>query len=164
MKYDDTQDSGMTCSFCGKREDQVRRLIAGRGVFICDECIAFCQDMLDEDTQKEAVEKLPDADDLPRPKEIKAILDEYVIGQDEAKITLSVAVYNHYKRNSASIASNVEIQKSNILMIGSTGTGKTLFAQTLARVLNVPFAIAEPLLYSATETTALASSDHDSIL
>jgi len=148
MKYDDTQDSGAVCSFCGKREDQVGRLIAGRGVYICDECIAFCKDMLDEESQKETAAKMPDGDDLPRPKEIKAVLDEYVIGQEEAKITLSVAVYNHYKRINYELQTpqdhrDVELQKSNVLMLGPTGSGKTLLAQTLAKILKVPFAMAD---------------------
>ena len=135
------------CSFCGKRESQVRRLVAGRGVYICNECIDFCKDMLDED-QMGAI-AMPDTAELPKPKEIKAILDEYVIGQDEAKKTLAVAVYNHYKRinyelhNPDAENRDVELQKSNILMLGPTGSGKTLLAQTLAKILQVPFAIAD---------------------
>lgn len=135
------------CSFCGKRESQVRRLVAGRGVYICNECIDFCKDMLDEDQM--GATAMPDTAELPKPKEIKAILDEYVIGQDEAKKTLAVAVYNHYKRinyelhNPDAENRDVELQKSNILMLGPTGSGKTLLAQTLAKILQVPFAIAD---------------------
>lgn len=128
------------CSFCGKSVYEVKKLVSGRGVCICDECINLCNDIMADDKQMQITK---DASELPTPSQIYAFLNEYVIGQDEAKRTLAVAVYNHYKRNSASLASNVEIQKSNILMIGSTGTGKTLFAQTLARVLDVPFAIAD---------------------
>lgn len=128
------------CSFCGKSVYEVKKLVSGRGVCICDECINLCNDIMADD-KKTQISK--DANALPTPSQIYKFLNEYVIGQDDAKRTLSVAVYNHYKRNSAAIASNVEIQKSNILMIGSTGTGKTLFAQTLARVLDVPFAIAD---------------------
>ena len=128
------------CSFCGKSVYEVKKLVSGKDVCICDECINLCNDIMADD--KKAQIKSESAS-LPTPSEIYKFLNEYVIGQDNAKITLAVAVYNHYKRNSAGIASNVEIQKSNILMIGSTGTGKTLFAQTLARVLDVPFAIAD---------------------
>ena len=128
------------CSFCGKSVYEVKKLVSGRGVCICDECINLCNDIMADDKQSQ-IKKESAA--LPTPSEIYKFLNEYVIGQDSAKRTLAVAVYNHYKRNSASVASNVEIQKSNILMIGSTGTGKTLFAQTLARVLDVPFAIAD---------------------
>jgi len=128
------------CSFCGKSVYEVKKLVSGRNVCICDECINLCNDIM-ADEKKSQVSH--DAEKLPTPSEIYKFLNDYVIGQDEAKRTLAVAVYNHYKRNSASIASNVEIQKSNVLMIGPTGTGKTLFAQTLARVLDVPFAIAD---------------------
>ena len=128
------------CSFCGKSVYEVKKLVSGRDVCICDECINLCNDIMADD-KKSQVKHENTA--LPTPSEIYKFLNEYVIGQDNAKRTLAVAVYNHYKRNGASVASNVEIQKSNILMIGSTGTGKTLFAQTLARVLDVPFAIAD---------------------
>ncbi|MBR5904425.1 MAG: ATP-dependent Clp protease ATP-binding subunit ClpX [Alphaproteobacteria bacterium] len=128
------------CSFCGKSVYEVKKLVSSRNVCICDECINLCNDIM-ADEKKSRINR--DAAKLPTPSEIYKYLNDYVIGQDDAKRTLSVAVYNHYKRNSAAIASNVEIQKSNILMIGSTGTGKTLFAQTLARVLDVPFAIAD---------------------
>lgn len=148
MSFNDKQSSGLKCSFCGKREEQVRRLIAGRGVYICNECIEFCKDMLDEDTFNEKANSLPAVGELPKPQEIKAILDEYVIGQDEAKKTLAVAVYNHYKRINYELKNpqdkrDVELQKSNVLMLGPTGSGKTLLAQTLAKILQVPFAIAD---------------------
>lgn len=148
MNFDEGHDGKPCCSFCGKREGQVKRLISGRGVFICDECVDFCKSMLDEEKESDAAEQLADAADLPKPQEIKAILDEYVIGQDEAKKTLSVAVYNHYKRINYEIQNpeskrDLELQKSNILMLGPTGSGKTLLAQTLAKILQVPFAIAD---------------------
>ena len=132
-----TDEQLLSCSFCGRREDQVR-LIAGPGVYICSDCVQTCCDLLRDD------ESAGDAPDhLPTPMEIKAYMDGYIIGQEEAKIALSVAVYNHYKRIYLAAGSNVELQKSNILLIGPTGSGKTLFAQTLARILDVPFAIAD---------------------
>ncbi len=148
MNFDEGHDGKPCCSFCGKREGQVKRLISGRGVFICDECVDFCKSMLDEEKESDAAEQLANVANLPKPQEIKAILDEYVIGQDEAKKTLSVAVYNHYKRINYEIQNpetkrDLELQKSNILMLGPTGSGKTLLAQTLAKILQVPFAIAD---------------------
>ena len=128
------------CSFCGKQMHEVKHLVSGQNVCICDECIELCNDML-KDEKNQSVMK--DTSSLPSPRKIYDFLNEYIIGQDDAKRTLAVAVYNHYKRHGAGLKDNVEIQKSNILMIGPTGTGKTLFAQTLARLLNVPFAIAD---------------------
>ncbi len=140
-KKTNTQDKAQQfCSFCGKSVYEVKKLVSGKDVCICDECINLCNDIMADDKKAQVKHE---SSSLPTPSEIYKFLNEYVIGQDDAKRTLSVAVYNHYKRNGASVASNVEIQKSNILMIGSTGTGKTLFAQTLARVLDVPFAIAD---------------------
>ena len=138
-------DTKIRCSFCGKTEDQVRKLIAGpEGVFICDECIGICSEIMEEELGDYEQEDIYDTDiNLLKPEEIHKILDDYVIGQDEAKKALSVAVYNHYKRVTASRNLDVELQKSNILMLGPTGSGKTLLAQTLARLLNVPFAIAD---------------------
>jgi len=142
-KNQDNVDKNIKCSFCGKPQEIVKKLIAGPGVYICDECIALCQDVLDEEIY-ENEDNVPELEDMPTPEEIKAALDEYVIGQEEAKKTLSVAVYNHYKRiNNLDKLDDVEIQKSNILLLGPTGSGKTLLAQTLAKTLNVPFAIAD---------------------
>ena len=134
------------CSFCGKPQSLVDRLIAGNGSYICDECIRLCMSIIDEGYQPESVSTADvdlSADRLPKPAEIRANLDEYIIGQERAKIVLSVAVYNHYKRILYGDKNDVELQKSNILLIGPTGSGKTLFAQTLAKMLNVPFAIAD---------------------
>ncbi|MBW2512167.1 MAG: ATP-dependent Clp protease ATP-binding subunit ClpX [Deltaproteobacteria bacterium] len=141
-----TQKSGhndqLTCSFCGKAQEEVKKLIAGPAVYICDECIELCKDIIAEEAQ---LDETPMGDGLlPKPVEIRDVLDDFVIGQERAKKVLAVAVYNHYKRIEASEkAGDVEIQKSNILLLGPTGSGKTLLAQTLARVLNVPFAIAD---------------------
>ena len=141
---DETKKS-LRCSFCGKREEEVRRMIQAPGARICDQCVQLCMSVLEEELGKtgslRAAEELPDK--LPTPREIKEILDQYVIGQESAKVALSVSVYNHYKRIYYGGGEDVELQKSNILMIGPTGSGKTLFAQTLARILQVPFAIAD---------------------
>ncbi|RAK21355.1 ATP-dependent Clp protease ATP-binding subunit ClpX [Anoxybacillus vitaminiphilus] len=140
FKFNDEKGQ-LKCSFCGKTQDQVRKLVAGPGVYICDECIELCTEIVEEELGNEEEVEFKD---VPKPKEIREILDEYVIGQDAAKKSLAVAVYNHYKRiNSNSKIDDVELSKSNILMIGPTGSGKTLLAQTLARILNVPFAIAD---------------------
>ena len=131
----------LKCSFCGKLQDQVKKLVAGPGVYICDECIELCNEIIEEELGEEIDFELSD---IPKPKEIKEVLDQYVIGQEHAKKILSVAVYNHYKRiNAVNRSDDVELQKSNIVMLGPTGCGKTLLAQTLARILNVPFAIAD---------------------
>ena len=140
----DEGKKALRCSFCGKREQQVHRMIQGPGVRICDECVQLCMSILDEGFDGPETEPLEDIpDQLPTPREIRTVLDEYVIGQEAAKVALSVAVYNHYKRIYFGGGDDVELQKSNILMLGPTGSGKTLFAQTLARFLKVPFAIAD---------------------
>lgn len=146
-------DSRLKCSFCGKSQDQVKKLIAGPEVYICDECVELCNEILDEeffenkDKEGENAEDKKSEKPIPKPHEIKAYLDEYIIGQDDAKKVLAVAVYNHYKRlkhnKTADLKNNVEIQKSNILLVGPTGSGKTLLAQTLAKMLDVPFAVAD---------------------
>jgi ATP-dependent Clp protease ATP-binding subunit ClpX len=137
----DDRGGDLVCSFCGKSQDEVKKLIAGPTVYICDECIELCNDIIAEEFEKEEAAKLSR---VPKPAEIKRIIDDYVIGQERAKKILSVAVYNHYKRiENRTDAEDVEIQKSNIVMIGPTGSGKTLLAQTLARLLNVPFTIAD---------------------
>ena len=155
MARNDSRDTAR-CSFCGKPQSLVHRLIAGNGAYICDECVRLCMNILGEDivpgeTARSGAQSGMDFEQLPKPAEIRSILDDYIIGQDEAKIVLSVAVYNHYKRilhlesagRGKREGENVELQKSNILLIGPTGSGKTLFAQTLAKMLGVPFAIAD---------------------
>ena len=131
------------CSFCGKRENQASRLIAGPGVYICSDCVAACSELLRDEYDLEPAGAPQAPDRLPTPMEMKTFMDRYIIGQDDAKVALSVAVYNHYKRIYFGSDSDVELQKSNILLIGPTGSGKTLFAQTLAKILDVPFAIAD---------------------
>ncbi len=137
------EDGMLYCSFCGRSEKHTGRMITGPGVCICSDCVEACSDLLKEQIQRETAQELGINGHIPTPREIKAFLDAYVVGQDEAKISLAVAVYNHYKRITYGEDSDVELQKSNILLIGPTGSGKTLIAQTLAKLLNVPFAIAD---------------------
>ncbi|BCA79369.1 ATP-dependent Clp protease ATP-binding subunit ClpX [Desulfuromonas sp. AOP6] len=142
MTHENGGNGQLSCSFCGKAQDEVKKLIAGPAVYICDECIELCRDIIAEEAKLD--ESTGGAERLPRPSEIKDILDDYVIGQERAKKILAVSVYNHYKRVECfGKTGDVEVQKSNILLLGPTGSGKTLLAQTLARVLNVPFAIAD---------------------
>ncbi|MBQ3077862.1 MAG: AAA family ATPase, partial [Clostridia bacterium] len=141
----------ITCSFCGKPAGEARRIIAGISAYICDECVEMCYDLIDDGVEAapqpgkpEKGESLPTTMDmLPTPRELKALLDEYVIGQEEAKVVLAVSVYNHYKRIYFGSEGEVELQKSNVVLLGPTGVGKTLLAQTLARALKVPFAISD---------------------
>ena len=141
-KRRDDNHGNLCCSFCGKNQKEVKKLIAGPTVYICDECIGLCNDIIAEEVEKD--EPYAGSTSVPKPAEIKAILDEYVIGQERAKKILAVAVHNHYKRIDAKVGiDDVELQKSNILLLGPTGCGKTLLAQTLAKILNVPFAIAD---------------------
>lgn len=137
----DHEDGELKCSFCGKGQDQVKKLVAGPGVYICDECIELCNEIVEEELDEELELEF---DSVPKPREIKEILDQYVIGQERAKKSLSVAVYNHYKRvNTNMVVDDVELQKSNIMMVGPTGCGKTLMAQTLAKIIDVPIAITD---------------------
>ncbi|MGY0837363.1 ATP-dependent Clp protease ATP-binding subunit ClpX [Aerococcus urinaeequi] len=143
--YNDDEQTTIHCSFCGKSQDEVDKIIAGPGVYICNECVALCQEIIDEEVSQERQESYTMVEP-PKPTEIRSILDDYVIGQDQAKKTLSVAVYNHYKRissNNEAADDDISLQKSNILLMGPTGSGKTYLAQTLARILDVPFAIAD---------------------
>lgn len=143
---EDRNLKNVKCSFCGKTQENVRKIVAGPGVYICDECIGICKNIIDEDyyDDEEGTYTMGETEELPNPAQIKKILDEYVIGQEEAKKTLAVAVYNHYKRiNSEEEINDVEIQKSNVLLLGPTGSGKTLLAQTLAKILKVPFCISD---------------------
>ena len=141
-RRDDHSNGNLSCSFCGKGQREVKKLIAGPGVYICDECIGLCNDIIAEEVEKD--EPYAGSTPIPKPADIKATLDEYVVGQNRAKKILAVAVHNHYKRIDSRVTSeDVELSKSNILLLGPTGSGKTLLAQTLAKIINVPFAIAD---------------------
>ena len=142
MTDTENKEKQLFCSFCGKNQSEVKKLIAGPSVYICDECVALCNDIIKEDSNDDKNDDKKE--NLPIPAEINAILDQYVIGQSDAKKILSVAVYNHYKRlKNTNLADDVELGKSNILLLGPTGSGKTFLAQTLARLLDVPFTIAD---------------------
>ena len=147
MARENDKERNVRCSFCGKTQEQVEKLIAGPGVYICDECIELCMGIIDENADrgyKPSGKKVKlEEKVLPKPQDIKAKLDEYVVGQDEAKKALSVAVYNHYKRIYHGCDTDVEIQKSNVVLLGPTGVGKTVLAHTLAKIIDVPFAIAD---------------------
>ena len=145
MAHDEPKNGVARCSFCGKPETLVHKLIEGPGVFICDECINLCYDLIEQTSSPDIPHTVKQSDNkvLPKPEEIKAKLDEYVIGQDDAKVALSVAVYNHYKRIYSNVRGDVELQKSNVMLLGPNGVGKTMLAQTLAKILDVPFAIAD---------------------
>ena len=162
MANHDEQQPVIRCSFCGKREGQAQ-MIAGPGVYICSDCVQACSELLLDQPEHPALQN-PGLENLPTPMEIKEFMDGYIIGQDEAKIALSVAVYNHYKRIYLADDSDVELQKSNILLVGPTGSGKTLFAQTLAKILNVPFAIADattlPPFVGSSECPLVLLSEH----
>jgi len=159
-KHGEHGSGNLVCSFCGKSQDEVRKLIAGPTVYICDECIDLCNDIIAEEVDHD--ETISSSSNVPKPAEIKRVLDQYVIGQERAKKILAVAVHNHYKRiDSQLVTGDVELQKSNILLLGPTGSGKTLLAQTLARFLQVPFTIAEADQIRQLKSVEAALSQHD---